>query len=137
MLLQVLSVAVLTTGTVEEVPVDSVHRLWWNQMQECTGIQRDITPLHIRTVPDSVITAYVRILYHGVPSGGVGHYYLGLADPTKFIIYVERGYEHNRKVVSHEMIHILMQMPGHPIRPFAVPCRLLFTSRKEAVDASE
>lgn len=135
MLLQVLTVAVLTTGTVEEVPVDSVHRLWWNQMQECTGIYRDITPLRIRSVPDTLITAYVSIVYHGRPVTEIARYHLGLADPPNYIIYVERGYEHNRNVVAHEMIHVLRQMPGHPIRPFAQPCNVLFVSRKDALRA--
>lgn len=47
------------------------------------------------------------------------------AGPNAHEIYIAAPFVLDQRVIMHEMLHERIGRPGHPVRPFVVPCGVM------------
>jgi len=90
------------------------YREWWAKTEACSGLSGD----------------FDQVQWSGVPGDGfkcstgtcAGHW-----EPDHHI-YLAQDWTTNEMVVRHEMLHDLLQRPGHPDPPFGSPCPLTWAT---------
>lgn len=98
----------------ERIEPPEIYRAWWSRTEQCSGRTGRMT----------------RIQWFKVP----GH---GFACPTgtcagrwedNHSIYIAEDWLEHEMVVRHEMLHELLNVPGHPDPPFGDPCPLTWST---------
>lgn len=77
------------------------YKAWWGQMQRCTGFKKDIEDVEF------YVAIHPRYVQTHLRSVGEVRY-----EPNR--IYLPASELYTPGVVSHEMVHILLEEEGHP-----------------------
>ena len=109
----------LTACYVFDPPSDAYHitrpaeyDAWWVEVEKCSGITGDINRVNYNLVPPNDPRGFLR----------KGQYIDGLWLPTH-MIYIGEFYQDSKLLVTHEMLHDLLQLPGqHPDEYFCGKC---------------
>lgn len=89
--------------TAEHFSPPDYYQDLWQKMEECSGKTRDMNEITFYMVPDSIFfpvpmdTGRVAGYYDGVSHIVIADYWLDIIP-----------------VVQHEMLHAILQQPGHP-----------------------
>jgi hypothetical protein len=100
------------TGPVNQVsgatriPTTAQYRSWWSHLETCSGLSGNIDAVRFYSA-DSISGQAV-----GLTVMGDG--------PTR--VYLVSLFVADSLVVQHEMMHALLQRPGHPAQYFNGPC---------------
>ncbi len=92
----------------------ATYETWWQRTQECSGRTGDFS---------AVKWFVVRGKTFECPSGTC----VARWEPGQRI-YIASDYVNHELVVRHEMLHALLDRPGHPNPPFAAGCQLTWES---------
>jgi hypothetical protein len=91
-----------------------VYREWWAKTEACSGRKADF---------DRIRWSVVEGRSFPCESGQcVGHW------ESSHHIWIAREWMTNEMVVRHEMLHDLLDKPGHPNPPFGADCPLTWES---------
>jgi hypothetical protein len=88
----------------------------WRYIQQCSGLQPK-PGLGLAQVHWFVADLIAHSKHHNLLG------YWGAPDSASIII--DLRFVNDFTTVSHELLHYLRQVPGHPAKPFVSPCHLL------------
>jgi hypothetical protein len=87
---------------------------WWARTEQCSGREGRFARVRWFVVPGDSFAC---------PSGRcVGRW------EDDHTIYIAAGWLHDEMVVRHEMLHDLLDLPGHPNPPFGIGCPLTWST---------
>lgn len=115
-MLIVVCVVAACRSTTEPLPPNAelfeppaVFARWWTMTEACSGRSGDLAAVQWYRVPTS-----------GVPLGG--EWIAGYYEPRENRIVLAAEQVDNGAAVRHEMLHSLLQVPGHPRAEFLEAC---------------
>jgi hypothetical protein len=87
---------------------------WWSKTEQCSGLHANFARVQWYVVPGDSFSC---------PGGRcVGHW------EDDHTIYIAEDWLDNEMVVRHEMLHDLIDRPGHPDPPFGDGCPLTWAT---------
>lgn len=97
----------------------AVYRTWWSKTQACSGKAASFDKIKWNVVEGNSFPC---------KSGQcVGHW------ESNGNIYIASEWVDNEMVVRHEMLHALLDKPGHPNPPFGADCPLTWETWRGGV----
>lgn len=99
----------MITGPRNRLPVSVEYRAWWNEVEACSGLQRDI-----ETVPFYEVPSF--------PNGDIAQ-----TDLVPTVVYIASAWIRTEWAVKHEMLHAHLVV-GHPAGYFNGVCGPLMAS---------
>ncbi len=93
----------------------ATYRAWWAETEACTGRTGSFDAVRWHRVPAVESTPFFR--WEGRLIAGLWH---GQS------IFLSDSLLDLKALVQHEIVHALIQQPGHPDNPFIEPCRVRY-----------
>lgn len=98
----------------ERIEPPAIYRTWWARTEQCSGRSGSMARVQWFLVPGHAFQC---------PTGTCA----GRWEDNHSIYIAEDWLEHEM-VVRHEMLHELLNAPGHPDPPFGDPCPLTWST---------